>query len=162
MINIQNSTEDAKDQQRSTMLVPEYKKGYSLLFGSSHFYIVFKMISTIYERLIKARQLITEKVNDDMAKPNIKEVFISEKGEPLSDDKLASFKKELIEERFEILLSAVIGTLSQAPHKKLDTANYEDIVRNLMGGQAYLLFVFDKLIVQTLRDLPKLKTQDDC
>ena len=52
----------------------------------------------------------------------------------------------------------MIGTLAQAPQKKLDSANYEDLVRTLIGGQAYLLFVFDKLIMQTLRDLPKLKT----
>jgi len=30
----------------------------------------------------------------------------------------------------------------------LDPSNYEDIVRMLMGDQAYLLFVFDKLIMQ--------------
>lgn len=42
----------------------------------------------------------------------------------------------------------MIGTLSQTPHKKLDPSNYEDIVRTLMGEQAFLLFVFDKLILQ--------------
>ena len=35
-------------------------------------------------------------------------------------------------------------------------------MRNLLGEKAYLLFVFDKLITQTLKDLTKLKTQDDC
>ena len=51
-------------------------------------------------------------------------------------------------ERFKLFINALIGTLSQAPHKKLDPSSYEDIVRTLMGDQAYLLFVFDKLIIQ--------------
>lgn len=104
--------ENGQDCGMSSMMMPEYKKGYSLLFGSSHFYIVFKMVSTIYERLMKARQLINEKVNDDMAKESVKAVFKLENGDRVSDEVFAKFKKELIEERFEIFTSAVIGTLS--------------------------------------------------
>lgn len=55
--------------------MPAFKPGYSLLLGSSHFYFVFKMIATIYERLVKARQLIAEKVSEDLAKDTIKEVI---------------------------------------------------------------------------------------
>jgi len=39
-------------------LVPSYKPGYSLMFGTELFYYVMKMITTVYERLLKAKQLI--------------------------------------------------------------------------------------------------------
>lgn len=38
--------------------MPGYKPGYSLLFGTELFYYVLKMITTVYERLLKAKQLI--------------------------------------------------------------------------------------------------------
>ena len=40
---------------QGTVLVPAYKKGYSLLYGTELIYIVVKMVSTIYERLLKAK-----------------------------------------------------------------------------------------------------------
>jgi hypothetical protein len=66
----------------------------------------------------------------------------------LEGDNLTVFKEQVIVERFKLFINALVGTLSQTPHKKLDPSNYEDIVRLLMGDQAYLLFVFDKLIMQ--------------
>lgn len=58
------------------------------------------------------------------------------------------FRNAVVVERFKLFVNALIGTLSQTPNKRLDPANYEDIVRSLMGEQAFLLFVFDKLILQ--------------
>ena len=49
------------------------------------------------------------------------------------DEKLAVFKDQVVVERFKLFINALIGTLSQAPHKKLDPSTYEDIVRTLMG-----------------------------
>lgn len=39
-------------------LVPSYKQGYSLMYGSPHFYVQLKLIATIYERLQKAQTLL--------------------------------------------------------------------------------------------------------
>ena len=62
-----------------------------------------------------------------------------------------------------MFLNALVGTLSQPPNeRKMDTAVYEDFVRVLMGSNAYLLFVFDRLLSQTLRYLPNFKHHDDC
>ena len=61
---------------------------------------------------------------------------------------IEDYKKQACVERFKLFINALVGTLSQTPQKKLDPSNYEDIVRMLMGDQAYLLFVFDKLIMQ--------------
>ena len=100
------------------------------------------MIASIYERLVKARQLIKSKVDLDLQKDEIREVIGIE-----DEAKLNTFKEQAVVERFKLFINALIGTMSQAPHKKLDPSNYEDIVRMLMGDQAYLLFVFDRIIV---------------
>jgi hypothetical protein len=78
-----------------------------------------------------------------LQKPDIKEVIGTK-----SEKEMAIFRDQVIVERFKLYINALIGTLSQTPHKKLDHNNYEDILRTLMGEQAYLLFVFDKLIMQ--------------
>ena len=61
---------------------------------------------------------------------------------------MINYKEQVCVERFKLFINALVGTLSQTPQKKLDPSNYEDIVRMLMGDQAYLIFVFDKLIMQ--------------
>ena len=47
----------------------------------------------------------------------------------LDGKNLALFKEQVIIERFRLFINALVGTLSQTPHKKLDPSNYEDIVR---------------------------------
>lgn len=60
------STDQIKLQvdDQGTVLVPAYRKGYSLLYGTELTYIVLKMISTIYERLLKAKQLIEQQTQE--------------------------------------------------------------------------------------------------
>ena len=48
-----------------------------------------------------------------------------------------------------MLISSLIGTISVT--QKLDSSNYEDIARRLMGSHAYLLFLFDKLVATVSR-----------
>lgn len=47
-------------EETDSLFVPTYKQGYSLIIGSPHFYVQMKLIATIYERLVKADQLIRE------------------------------------------------------------------------------------------------------
>lgn len=37
------------------------------MFGSQNYYMFFKQIYTIYERLIKARDLINSKIDEDLS-----------------------------------------------------------------------------------------------
>lgn len=113
--------------------MPAYKQGYSLLYTTELVYVVIKMISTVYERLVKAKHL-TEKHSE--------EIF--------ECDKYSS-------ERFDLFVSLVL--LSLSPERKLETNTYEDIVRELLGKDAYLLFVYDKLIASvSLESLTNLDT----
>ena len=38
------------------------------MFGTQAFYLVFKLLATIYERLVKAKQLVKDKVGEDLKK----------------------------------------------------------------------------------------------
>ena len=44
-----------------------------------------------------------------------------------------------------MFLSVVLVCLS--PDRRIEPSQYEDIARSIMGKDAYLLFVFDKLIL---------------
>ena len=52
--------------------------------------------------------------------------------------------KKYVNERFDLFVSLVLLTLNS--DRKLEPSNYEDLVRELLGKDAYLLFVYDKLI----------------
>jgi histone deacetylase complex regulatory component SIN3 len=47
--------------------MPFFRPEYKLMFASQNYYIFFKQIYTIYERLIKARELIGTKVDEDLS-----------------------------------------------------------------------------------------------
>lgn len=47
-------------------------------------------------------------------------------------------------ERFDLFIGLVLLTLNS--ERKIEPSNYEDLVRELLGKDAYLLFVYDKLI----------------
>ena len=78
------------------------------------------MIATIYERLVKAKQLIT------------------------TESLILSPEKSYAAERFQMFVGLYLAILSQ--QSRHESTQHEDILRLLMGKEAYLLFVFDKLI----------------
>jgi histone deacetylase complex regulatory component SIN3 len=90
------------------------------LLGSTYFFVQTKLIATIYERLVKAKQLIT---CESLA---------------LSPDKTYAV------ERFNMFVGLYLSLLSQ--QSRFENTQHEDILRLLMGKEAYLLFVFDKLV----------------
>lgn len=47
-------------------------------------------------------------------------------------------------ERFDLFVSLVLLVLSS--ERKMEANTYEDLVRELLGKDAYLLFVYDRLI----------------
>ena len=55
--------------------------------------------------------------------------------------------EELVNERFEMFTSILLQTFSQVPNEQQRQNTYEEMVRVLMGQEAYLLFIFDRLII---------------
>ena len=110
------------------VFMPYYKPGYKLMIATQHYYIFFKQVYTIYERLIKASDLINQKVDEDLLLRQNEAL-----NEHANDYKL---------ERFDVFIGGILSAMSGT----LDTSKYEDFARQLLGSRAYLLFAFDKLI----------------
>lgn len=53
------------------------------------------------------------------------------------------------QERFRMFVGSVIGSLTMIPNaNRMEQSVYEDFTRKIAGPEAYLLFVFDRLISQ--------------
>jgi histone deacetylase complex regulatory component SIN3 len=62
----------------------------------------------------------------------------------------------LIDERFQYLIKAVYTVISQS--NNIDTTKYEDIARELLGNEAYLLFQVDRLVNQCTKHISLLQS----
>lgn len=109
-----------------SIFTPCFLPKYKLFFGSQYFFIFFKQLYTIYERLLKARDLINSKVEEDLL------------GKTEGLGKVEQYKNE----RFGIFIGGVISCFNGV----FDANKYEDFSRVILGSRAYLLFSFDKLI----------------
>ena len=55
--------------------------------------------------------------------------------------------EEIPEERFCLFIQALIGSLTMPPNSnRIEQSAYEDFARIIVGPEAYLVFVFDRLI----------------
>lgn len=66
-------------------------------------------------------------------------------------DKLADMEHGLVQERFQYLLRAIVTTM--CANNTLSINEYEDLARQLLGNDAFLLFQMDKLIAVCLKQL---------
>ncbi|MFS8159917.1 MAG: hypothetical protein ACMG6E_06850 [Candidatus Roizmanbacteria bacterium] len=114
----------------NAIFMPYFQPEYKLQYGTQFFYIFFKQFYSIYERLIKARDLVSSKVDDDQI------------GKQEEEQKLDEYKSE----RFDIFMGLVLATMNGS----FDTNKYEDFARQLLGSRAYLLFSFEKLIASVI------------
>jgi len=105
------------------------KKQYQLLYGPLNVYMFMVYFYSIYERIIKAKELVNKKVNQD---------FKDDFSQMEWSTKFKSRTKTLVDERFTYLIKAVLTLMSQ--NNVLDSYKYEDIARELLGNDAYLLF----------------------
>lgn len=110
--------------------VPSYESGQSLMFGTQGYYVFFRLLHMMYERILRVRELAEQKVVEDLENRNTKEG--------------ARDVRTRTEELFSLLLGALIAILKGS----IDNNKFEDIVRNLIGSQAFLFFTYDKLVQQ--------------
>lgn len=89
-----------------------------------------RQLYTVYERLMKAKQIINQKIDDDLL----------EKGDETLKKRANEFKKE----KFEIFLAGVLLVLQTGIG--FDSNKFEDFSRAILGSKAYLLFAFEKLV----------------
>jgi hypothetical protein len=58
---------DKADMTAESLFWPALKVGsYNLLYATQNYYVLLRQIYTIYERILKAQQIISDKVNQDL------------------------------------------------------------------------------------------------
>lgn len=108
---------------------------YCLLYAPSNIYVFLTFFHSIYERVLKAQDLIREKISQDIAEMSSQ------------DQEQVSEKKEMFyKERYEHLLKGIYatttssGTIPATSVNIMDHNKYEDFARQLLGQNAFLLF----------------------
>lgn len=128
-MTLQGCDPTGKSAPEMPVFQPYFKPGYQLLLGGQNLFVFFKQFYTVYERLIKAQQIISDRVDSDL----------QHKGDEALKLRTDEFKRE----KYEIFLAGVLSAISQS----IDANKYEDFARAVIGNKAYLLFSFDKLVI---------------
>jgi hypothetical protein len=103
---------------------PDKAEDYNLLYAPSNIFIFLIFFHSIYERILKAQDLIREKISQDIAEMS------------LEDQEQVSQNKELFfKERYEHLLKGIYatttsaGTIPTTSISIMDHNKYEDFAR---------------------------------
>ena len=102
---------------------------YKLYYGPLNVFMFIKYFYSVYERVLKAQELVKSKVEQDFRDDFSKKEWSS---------KFENTIQSLIDERFQYLIKSILTTMNYS--NVLDTNKYEDIARELLGNEAYLLF----------------------
>lgn len=131
-----------------------------LFFGGTSFYIFFRLYQILYERIALATQLaraprekfvISEPPKADGLSASSTQAA-REKEQAEREKKEAEAKKDRYKEFIKLLYSFVAGTLDQN--------KYEDELRDLLGIQAFPLYTLDKLVVQLVKQIQSILSDD--
>ena len=119
------------------MFIPAYTKKdtYQLFYAPLNVYMFLTFFYSIYERILKAEELVRQKMEQD---------FLDDFSQKEWSVKFNSRMDTLIDERFQYLIKSIVTVMNNS--NILDTNKYEDIARELLGNEAYLLFQVDKLV----------------
>ena len=130
------------DELERSLFVPEALQEHNLIIGASNMYYFMVYFYSIYERLCKAQNLIEKKVEKDLRDDFSHASLL---------DKFGEKRDSLVHERFQYLLQAIYSVYSMPVG--LSTNEFEELSRQLLGNNAYLLFQMDKLISTCLKQL---------
>lgn len=134
--------DEAKDlttteQLENSLFVPEFtQKGnvadeaqYKLFYGSANVHMFLTFFYSVYERILKAQELVKSKVDQDFKDDFSKKEWST---------KFKTKMQTLIDERFQYFIKSVLTAIG--PFNILDPNKYEDVARELLGNEAHLLF----------------------
>lgn len=140
------------------LFIPQYdssmqteERQYKLYYGPLNVYMFMLYFSSIYERILKAQELVKSKVEQDFSDDFSRNEW---------SVKFQRKMKPLIEERFQYLIKAILTTMSH--NNIMDANKYEDMARELLGNEAYLLFQVDKLANHCSKQLIHFQTDHGC
>ena len=99
------------------------------MYGPLNVFMFMTYFYSIYERIVRAKQLVKNKVEKDF-----KDDFSQKEWSVKFNQRINT----VIDERFSYLVKAILTVMAQ--NSILDTNKYEDVARELLGNEAYLLF----------------------
>ena len=100
------------------------------MYGSFNIFMFICYFYSIYERLLKAQDLVKAKVEQD---------FIDDFSLKDWSKKFDKKIQNVIDERFQYLVKAIVSTFN-VQNNTFDSGKYEDLARELLGNEAFLLF----------------------
>ena len=161
--------------------VPFFKQEYSVLFGSSSYFVFIRWLFTMYERLRLAHKIIWDQVNHDYNEKkeevlNSYQIYLRAKERQAENDQSNNkapgnvnamninkeinlndldeneIKRAVINHKLAIL----IGISVTRYKSKIDSSTFEDLVRTFLGIKSFFFFTFDKLIHTTIKSFHAL------
>ncbi|KAK9814633.1 hypothetical protein WJX72_009077 [[Myrmecia] bisecta] len=120
----------------------------SVFYGNDTFYIFFRLHQFLYDRLRRARKCSQQK-----GKPTFRQ-----SGEPLELEDANTLgpeteeSKRIHDEFMQMVYHLIDGTI--------DSSQYEDNTRTLLGTNSYVLFTLDKLIYKVVKQLQAVLSDD--
>ena len=174
------ATRDARPPDQRWAMPLTYPKTSSQLFiGNSHFYIFSRLYHLIVSRLDFARGMAAEAQAEDKANgkeeaasgasaaasatangiaPNAAAAGVG--GASADQVSRVALIAQLRSEAKGDLYVAFTSCLKQVIEGKMEASTYEDVLRTLLGTNAYLLFTLHKIISQALKQLQMLLVED--
>lgn len=141
-----------EEEMKRAIFVPAYRYGrHKLLYGSANMYCFMHYFYALCERLEKGYRLVEAKVKQD---------FKDDFSHMSLQDKLADIQTEIVHERFQYLVKGIITMMCQP--SVLSGNEYDDLGRQMLGNDAYLLFQMDKLVSVVLKQLHHFQTDNGC
>lgn len=172
-----------KDHHHSDFL-PHFDagSGYKLLFTQYNVFMFLKFFHAIYERILKAKELIVEKVNLDLSEISLADKTAYQITDPGTCKPSAKHLEAFASERLEYFVrgiftltscnsasssnflgtGGIVQSVAQQTSNLLDQSKFEDFSRILLGKNAFLLFQIDKLLNQALKQLQQMHNDNQC
>lgn len=126
-----------------------------LFFGGTSFFVFFRLYQILYERIALATQLArAPREKFVIGEPPKAETTqaAKEKEAAEREKREAEAKKDRYKEFVKLLYSFVSGTVDQN--------KFEDELRDLLGIQAFPLYTLDKLVVQLVKQIQSILSDD--
>jgi len=151
------------------------KTTWQLFIGNQHFYIFVRLYHIVLERLAAAKEMATAAKESESSEPAtangdeksaagaaMPATAAQQNGIGGSTDTIsrAALLEQLRRESNGDPYAAFTSALYQLIEGKMEASVYEDVLRTLLGTNAYILFTLHKIISQALKQLQLLLVEE--
>jgi len=167
----ENATRDARPPDSRWAMPLNYPKTSNQLFiGNSHFYIFVRLYHIVIMRLDSAREMASKQQQQeadagsdangadkaDSSTNGIGAMPSASADQQSRQQLLESIRQEAKGDIYVAFLSC----LRQLIDGKMEASTYEDVLRTLLGTNAYILFTLHKIVSQALKQLQMLLVEE--